>query len=66
MAQTQTITNEGIGELVKLMCGEAATCVESICCLTDSTPYGLCRYCKGKEVHQQGEHRQYQDISGDG
>ena len=38
MAQTQTITNEGIGELVKLMCGEAATCVKSICCLTDTTP----------------------------
>jgi hypothetical protein len=38
MAQTQTVTDEGIAELVKLCCGEAATCVKSVCCLTDSTP----------------------------
>lgn len=37
MAQTQTVTNEGITELVKLCSGAAATCVKSICGLTDSS-----------------------------
>jgi len=38
MAQTQTVTNEGITELVKCCSGGTATGVKSVCCLTDSTP----------------------------
>ena len=38
MAQTQTITNEGITELVKCISGGTATGFKSICCLTDATP----------------------------
>lgn len=38
MSQTQTITNEGITELVKLITGGTATAIKSICCLTDTTP----------------------------
>jgi hypothetical protein len=38
MAQTQTWTNEGITELVKLATGGTATAFKSVVCLTDSTP----------------------------
>ena len=37
MAQTQTVTNTGIQELVKLWSGTAATKLMSICGLTDTT-----------------------------
>ncbi len=37
MAQTQTVTNEGITELVKLWHGTTASKLMSICGLTDST-----------------------------
>jgi len=37
MAQTQTWTNEGIAELVKLLHGTAATKLFGICGLTDTT-----------------------------
>ena len=37
MVQTQTVTNQGIEELVKLWHGTVATKLFSICCLTDST-----------------------------
>jgi hypothetical protein len=33
MAQTQSPTNEGYGELGKFVSGEAATVVKSVCCL---------------------------------
>ena len=33
MAQTQSPTNEGYGELGKLAAGEAATPVKSVCCI---------------------------------
>ncbi len=36
MAQTQSPTNEGYGELGKLVSGEAATEVESVCCIKTS------------------------------
>lgn len=37
MSQTQTVTDEGIGELVKLCTGAAATQIKSIVGLTDSS-----------------------------
>ena len=37
MAQTQTVTNEGITELVKLWHGTTASKLKGICGLTDST-----------------------------
>lgn len=36
MAQTQSPTNEGYGELGKLVSGEVATEVESVCCIKTS------------------------------
>jgi hypothetical protein len=36
MVQTQSPTNEGYGELGKLVSGEAATAVKSVCCLKTS------------------------------
>lgn len=37
MAQTQTVTNEGIAELVKLWHGTTAAKIKGICGLTDTT-----------------------------
>jgi len=37
MAQTQVVTDEGIGELIKLWAESAATGMESIVCMTDSS-----------------------------
>jgi hypothetical protein len=36
MAQTQSPTNEGYGELGKFLSGEAATKVKSVCCIKTS------------------------------